>query len=231
MRSRWLGAAVLAFGLTLVAGPGTASAAKVVNGGFERGNLSGWQRDYFPVGKGKPPGQWYAYDEAFPRLLLATSLPAPPRGRWGAVTYQNGRSVQILSQVVKLKAHRKHRLKFLLAYDNANDGDEMRLRGDGAGPGFFTPASLGLGQPNQQFRMDVMKPGADIRAVNDEAVLKRVYRTEVGDPNHRRRYRSVTANLTRFAGQKVRLRFAVAVTESPLSAGIDAVKVKTKRSG
>lgn len=191
-----------------------AQAAKVVNGGFERGNLSGWQQNYFPSAD---VGRWFIYPVT-PRARGV--FPAPPQGEFGAVTDQGDPSVQILSQVVKLKPDKRHRLSFQLAYDNAA---VARRRGSG----FITPNSLTLAQPNQQFRMDVMRPGAPIRSTRRKHVLARVYRTEVGDPNSSG-YRRVSANLTELAGKEVRLRFAVAVTENPLNAAIDAVKVRTK---
>lgn len=205
-------------------GAAPAGAAKVVNGDFERGNLSGWEKHYFPSQK-SPFGIWRAYSGPFfpsgPMRGPAPAVPAPPQGEFGAITEQGDQSVQVLSQVVSLKPDRRHKLRFKLAYFNQN-GAVAR-----GAAGFITPNSLTLGQPNQQFRMDVMKPGAGIRAMGG-AVLDRVYRTEVGDADQKG-YGPVTANLTPYAGKEVRLRFAVAVTEAPLYAGIDAVKVRTRR--
>ena len=208
-----------------------ADAASVTNGDFERGNLSGWEKRYFPDQEA-PFGIWRAYTgpyfEAAPVRGPAPAVPAPPQGEFGAITEQEEVSSQILSQVVRLKADRRHKLRFKLAYSNQNDG-AMKPRRRGMS-GFITPRTLGLNVPNQQFRMDVMKAGAPIRSVDRDHVLKRVYRTDVGDPK-KRGYRTISAGLTRFAGQSVRLRFAVAVTQAPLHAAIDAVKVKTRRLG
>ncbi len=201
-----------------------ASAARVVNGDFERGNLSGWQKDF------AGPGGWFAYEGVFTPLRgpVVGSVPAPPQGEFGAISNQGMPSRMILSQVVDLKPGKKHKLKFKLAYNNTNTGGPRLRRG--AFEGFFTPKSFKFGmaaRPNQQFRMDVMKPGAPIKSLKDKHVLDRVYRTDRGDPN-RRNYRTIKADLTDYAGDKVRLRFAVAVTEAVLNVGIDAVKIKTK---
>ena len=214
--------AIAAFGLGVTA---PADAARVVNGDFERGNLGGWEKHYFPSQK-SPFGIWRAYTGPFspgPMRGPAPAVPAPPQGEFGAVTEQGDPSVQILSQVVSLKPDRRHKLRFKLAYYNQNS---VMARG---AAGFITPNSLTLGQPNQQFRMDVMKPGAGIRAMGG-AVLDRVYRTEVGDADQKG-YGPVAANLTPYAGKEVRLRFAVAVTEAPLHVGIDAIKIRTRRQG
>jgi hypothetical protein len=208
-RQAWIATAgaIAALGLA----PGIAGAAKVKNGGFEAGNLGGWQKTYYPS-PADPAGAWNIYGE-----IMRGMLPSPPQGDFAAITSQGDPSAQILSQVVKLRDNRRHKLSFQLAYINSNEA-------------FHTPASLAVAGDNQQFRMDVMKAGAPIRSVKGKHVLERVYRTDEGDPNLRD-YGRVTANLTPYAGEEVRLRFAVVVTESVLNAGIDAVKIRTKPAG
>ena len=202
----------------------SASAARVANGDFERGNLSGWQKD-FSEGAG-----WFIYDGPFGPLRgpAPPRFPGPPQGEFGAITDQGNPSRMILSQVVDLQPGKKHKLKFKLAYNNTATGKPRLRRGGFAG--FFTPKSLKFNKaarPNQQFRMDVMKPGAPIKSLKNKHVLDRVYRTDRGDRN-RRPYRAVKADLSDYAGDRVRLRFAVVVTEAVLNVGIDAVKIKTK---
>lgn len=221
--------AAITAAMTIGLGTTLAGAAHVSNGNFERGNLSGWEQDYLPGPQG---GLWFAHEGPFsdiakPRGPVPATLPAPPQGDFAAVADQNDPKAQFLSQVVKPKPDQRHRLRFHLAYRNRNTGSKMR--GDGM-PGFITPRTFSRAVANQQFRMDVMKPNAPIGSLRADHVLKRVYRTEVGDRNVRP-YRRVRANLTKLAGRKVRLRFAIVVTEAPLHVGIDAVKVKSKRIG
>jgi hypothetical protein len=209
-------------GLVLVA---PASAAKVVNGGFESGSLSGWNQTLYPHPE-VPSGSWLIYGELMRGMGGSPPAP-PPRGDFAAFTDQGEVSGMILSQVIRLKRNQRHKLSFQLAYHNDNVSDRRR----GKSGGFFTPATLAASvDPNQQFRMDVLKPGAPIKSVNGDDVLKRVYRTDRGDPDNRG-FRKITANLTPFAGQRVRLRFAVVVTEDVLNAAIDAVRVRSKPAG
>jgi hypothetical protein len=209
---------------------GTAGAATVQNGTFEGGpSLPGWKKDFFG------PGAWSTYTGVFGGDTMRgmganLTVPAPPQSEHGAISSQDSPSAAFLSQKVKLKANRRHKLRFQLAYANQNVGSPI-LRGDDFGNGFFTPNHFRFGKaarPNQQFRMDVMKPGADIRSLDKGDILEEVYITERGDPN-RRTYRPISANLSDLAGKTVRLRFATVVTEEELNVGIDAVKVKTKR--
>jgi hypothetical protein len=225
MAGRQVALAALGALAALALGTGTASAATVENGNFETGDLEGWDTDFFG------PGGWTEYEGEFGPLRQgpSASLPAPPQGQWGAVSYQNKPSAGFLSQVVKLERRMKHKLKFQLAYRNFNVPGPMRRRGDFP-PGFHTPNHFRFGKaarPNQQFRMDVMKPDAPINSAKGKHILERVYITERGDRNNRN-YRTVKEDLTDYAGEKVRLRFAFAVTEAPLNVGVDAVKIRSK---
>jgi hypothetical protein len=204
----------------LALGTGTASAATVENGNFETGDLEGWDTDSFG------PGGWGVYSVA----RLGPPIPAPPQGASAALAGQGKPSAAMLSQVVKLERGKRHKLKFKLAYDNDNTG---KPRQRGFFPGFRTPNHFRFSKaaaPNQQFRMDVMKADAPIRSLKAKHLLESVYITERGDSNHRN-YFTVKENLTEHAGEKVRLRFAFAVTEAPLYVGIDAVKIRSKNAG
>ncbi len=215
---RQVGIAALGAIVALALGTATANAATVENGNFETGDLEGWKTDFFGA------FEWAPYP-----LLRGDGVPPPPQGQVGVLSDQGDPSAGFLSQVVKLERGMRHKLKFKLAYDNQNTGGPVPVR-RGSFPGFRTPKHFRFGKddrPNQQFRMDVMKPDAPIRSLKAEHVLEEVYITERGDPNHRN-YRTISENLTEHAGDKVRLRFAVAVTEAQLNVGIDSVKIRSK---
>ena len=199
---------------TVALGVGAASAAPVRNGGFESGG-NGWDVREFGAGS-------WVYVCALPRGI---PFSAPPEGFCATFTDQDDPSVQVLSQVVNLRDNRRHRLSYHLAWSN-----EAAPRLGPAPPpnGFITPNSLQLDRPNQQFRVDVMKPHAPIRSTDPDHVLMRVARPGPDDPAERDWQRE-GANLTQFAGQKVRLRFAVVVTENVLNVGVDGVKIRTRR--
>lgn len=196
-------------------GTATAAAAPIKNGSFERGDFSGWEVREFG------PGQWNLLC-AIPRGF---SFSVPPAGLCAAITAQDNPSVQVLSQVVRLREDRRHRLSYQMAWNN----EAAAPRGPAPPPnGFITPNSLQLSQPNQQFRVDVMKPGAPIRSTDGDDVLMRIARPTPDDPPDSDWARTA-ANLTRFGGERIRLRFAVAVTEEELHLGVDAVKIKSRR--
>ena len=220
------GVIVLAAMLVPALAAGPASAANVKNHGFESGELNGWEKDFFHAGE-DVTGAWFTYDGPFTPVKPRGGDPviaAPPEGEFGAVTDQINRSAMFISQVVDLAPGKHHELSFKLAYDT----DTTKMRRLDPEPPFVTPNSWRFTGKveNEQFRMDVMKPGARIKSLRRNQILKKVYRTDAGDPAHRG-FRKITANLTPFAGKEVRLRFGVVVTERPLNVAIDDVKVKT----
>lgn len=179
------------------------------NGGFERGNLSGWQ-----VRNGGD-GAWRVYsvdDLAF--------APQPPQGRFAAIATQDGPGTRILHRKLKLRKNHRIKLSFYVFYEN--DGER-----------FWTPRHLNApdesSPPNQQYRIDLLRRKAPLKSLRERDILKTLFRTKVGDPN-RLEPKRLTFNLTRFAGRTVTLRFAEADNQGPLYAGTDAVRlVQTKK--
>jgi hypothetical protein len=62
---------------------------------------------------------------------------------------------------------------------------------------------------------------------DDQHVLKEVFGTEPGDPLSQAP-KKVSVKLTKFAGKKVRLRFAEVDNQFFFNAAVDAVKLKSK---
>lgn len=100
----------------------------------------------------------------------------------------------------------------------------------------FLLASAALAQPydagatrgaeffaNQQFRADIMMPGSDTFAV-DAAVLANVYQTDPGDPLVSG-YSTVTYDLSAYAGQTIRIRFAEVDNLTFFQVGVDNVAI------
>jgi hypothetical protein len=91
-----------------------------------------------------------------------------------------------------------------------------------------TPDSLDPSAPgvNEQYRIDVMKPSAAIDSIDPADVLLNVFRTQAGDPQTLAPT-EMTADLTPFAGQTVRLRFAETDNNGVLNASTDDVRIET----
>ena len=202
--------------------PAGAAAANVVNGDFETGDLRGWN-----VSQATGLGDWFAYEGTEPPISgkeVAGSVPPPPQGDFAAITDEYNPDTLILYQDIGLPPGLDHRLSLFAFYAShepiAVPSPDTLSVDDGV---------LGAAR-NQQFRIDVMRPEGPIESVDPADVLLTVLQTRKGAPNEMGPTR-LTADLTPFAGQTVRLRIAVAAHEETLNAGVDAVAVESAPPG
>jgi hypothetical protein len=214
-----LGVALLALALS-----SGAAAATVVNGDFESGSLNGWhvQRQTFA-------GDWFAYSgTTAPIGGKPNSKPVqpPPQGHHAAIADEAARDSLILYQDVSLEAGVDQTLS-LLAYYDSREPDPTKPVAPIAIP---TPDTLSVdeadlaGQPNQQFRIDLVKPSAPLDSLDPSDILRTVFQTEPVDPAKMSPTR-LNVDLAAFAGQTVRLRIAAVATEAVLNAGVDAISI------
>ena len=178
---------------------------------FESGVLNDWQT----VGAGS--GGWFVYsngqkspDPTRSDPSVPFDLPDPPQGKFAAVTETNGPGTRILYRDVKLDGRFRLHLSVFYA---------------GLG-GFSSPQTLAHDEPaNRQFRIDVVAPSAPIDSVAPHDVLVNIFKTSAGDPD-RREPKSVSADLSRWAGETVRVRLAGTDNLGPLRAGVDDIRLE-----
>jgi hypothetical protein len=126
LAGRRLGTLAVLVAVAMLAIGGTAGAATVQNGTFEGGpSLPGWKKDFFG------PGAWSTYTGVFGGDTMRgmganLTVPAPPQSEHGAISSQESPSAAFLSQKVKLKANRRHKLRFQLAYAISETGSSRR---------------------------------------------------------------------------------------------------------
>lgn len=219
---RLLGGAALAFG----AATALAMAAPS-NGNFETGNFDGWERvdesndlrsiskDRWQVYKGQLKyGELDGPRRGGPDLKLAE----PPQGKYAAGIASEGPGTHILHRVISVSGDQK--LSLQLSYWNSADD-------------FYTPDTLSSSPPgrrggdefqNQQLRIDIMAPEAELGSLESEDIVKTVFRTEPGDAR-RRAYSKVSANVDE---GEYRLRIAEVDNQSNFLVGVDAVKLKDR---
>jgi hypothetical protein len=198
----------IAVAVGLLAAPAAAGAAIVTNGDFETGNLSGWQVSTSDPGEG-----WFAYTGTSSPLEDFT-IPAPPQGNHAAITDENGAGLHVLYQDVTLPPGGPvTQLSLFVYYDSQAP--------------IVSPDSLDPdGGANQQYRVDVLKPGTPVDTVASGDVLRTVFRTLAGDPQSLSPTVK-TADLTAFAGQTVRIRLAEVDNQFFFNAGADAVSIRS----
>lgn len=209
----------LSLGLVLFAAllaPSDATAATIVNGNFESGNLNGWG-----VHRATFAGNWFAYKGTTAPIggkRNAEPVQPPPQGAFAAIADEANPDTLILYQDVALEPGRSHFLSLLTYY---NTYKPIAIP---------SPDTLSVdfetlnGQKNQQYRIDVMRPEAPIESIAPGDILLTLFRTKAGGPD-KMPPTQLTADLSAFAGQTVRLRIAVAAHEEVLNAGIDDVAI------
>jgi len=182
------------------------------NWNFEDGSLRGWHT------RSQGSGAWYVYEDgatppnpAETDPMVPFAVPAPPEGRFAAVTDMTAPGSRIIYRDVKLDG--KRNLKFSLFYTSA-------------GP-LASPDTLAFDgcEPNQQFRVDIMDAAAPVRSTAAKDVLATVFRTAAGDPDTIAP-RTVSFDLSEWAGERVRIRFAQVDNSGPLRAGVDDVRLE-----
>lgn len=179
------------------------------NGGLGSPVFPGWS-NYDAPGFGPPAFRAHSGTVTpFPFRLV---VPAPPDGEFSAMSFQAGPGLHILSQVITLPADGNGQLSFRFYIGNR-------------APAFFSPETLSpVGARNQQFRVDIMDPLAPVDAMGS-AVLMKLFQTLPGDVRDTGIYHGLTADLSAFNGQTVRIRFAEVDNQYFFNVGIDDVSV------
>lgn len=197
--------------------PATAGAATVVNGDFEAGNLNGWQ-----VYNSTPAGNWYAYSAAQVNERndeiegFGGGRPFfPPAGNFAAYTEEEYPDTAILYQDVALDPYFTHQLSMTLGYTSRAPIVAANTLHVDPGPS---------AAENQQLRVDVVKPTAPIESLNPEDILATPFANKTGDPQVLAPA-TISADLSNFAGQTVRIRIANAVHEEEFNAMVDNVSL------
>ncbi|HEX5525577.1 MAG TPA: hypothetical protein VFX44_00090 [Solirubrobacterales bacterium] len=198
----------LAGALLALALPTAASATTVVNGDFESGTLAGWTQ--FNEGSS---GSWFAYSGTTNPFGPEPELPPPPQGNFAAITAQSDPGTHILYQDVALEPGFSHVLTLTAYYHSS------------APIAVPTPDTLSASvEPNQQYRIDVIKPTAPLTSLEPSDILATVLATQEGDPEFMAP-KQIQVDLSQFGGQTVRLRMVEVDNQLFFNAGLDAVSI------
>jgi D-alanyl-D-alanine carboxypeptidase len=190
----------------------------VVIDDFESGTLTGWTLDR------RGDGGWFTYqdgrkapDPTQSNAFVPFNMPAPPQGKFAAVSDGIGPGLRMMYRDITLEGPMM--LELTVFYVNGIDGLS------GYSSPFLAPAKLAVNAgPNQQFRVDVLAPAAPVDSMADTDLRATVFVTALDAPA-RRGPTPVRYDLSPWAGQTVRLRIATAANQSPLRAGVDNVRL------
>ncbi len=189
-----------------------AAAGTVTNAGFETGDLSGFTADQTFAGQSSGgPSHLYAYTGTV--SSSGYDIPAPAEGRYAAILDDgSGVGSEVLYQDVTIPAG-GGRLSLTYAYQSFAPL---------ADPESFDYTRDPNTAPVQQFRVDVVKTSAGIRSAAAGDILTTLVRTRAGGPTSLGQT-PVSADLTPFAGQTVRIRMITADNQDSLLAEVDGI--------
>jgi D-alanyl-D-alanine carboxypeptidase len=185
---------------------------------FESGTLAGWTVER------RGNGNWFLYqdgrqapDPQQTNPFVPFNLPHPPQGKFAAVTDAAGPGMQMMYRDIKLEGPMM--LELTVFYANSQEGLS------GYSYPFVTRRTLAFDAgPNQQFRVDLLAPTAAADSMADADIRAIVFETRRDDPA-RRGPTLIRYDLSRWAGQTMRLRIASVDNQDPLRAGVDNVRL------
>jgi retinol-binding protein 3 len=177
---------------------------------FESGTLANWRIDqrgaggWFSYSNGKTPPNAAQSDPNF-----TFDVPAPPQGKFAAVTDTNGPGRRILYRDIMLDG--RYRVHLTVFYVNLGTFSATN-----------TSSRDTIGD-EQQYRIDLVLPSAPVASLAKEHVLANIFQGQPSDPS-RHQPTEVTFDLSPWAGQTVRLRLACTDFQGPLRAGVDNIR-------
>ncbi len=195
---------------------GTAIAqATVANGSFETGTFASWN---VADTCGTSSSGWFV-NSGTVSPISGMTIPAPPVGNFAAITDQNGPGTNILYQDLALEAGSTHTLSMTLYFNNRHTANVTPAD-------FNLDCSDALGNPNQQYRVDIIRTSASLTSVNPSDILMTIFWTANLPTNQLSMPPTpFSVDLTAFGGQTVRLRFAEVDNQLFYQAGVDNVQL------
>lgn len=197
---------------------GTEDPPILSNGDFETGDLTGWSMETWGN------GEWVVYEigttppEPWASDIPDLDVPDPPQGRYAAVSLHDYSGVRFLYRDIDVTG--PWVLHATLFYESPS----LRIN-DKPDFGTFSGTTWDTEETNQQFRVDLIDPEAEIHSVAANDVHATVFGTQGGDPLSVGPT-PVAIDLSPWEGQTIRLRVAQVDNAGPLYAGIDDVRLE-----
>jgi hypothetical protein len=185
---------LIALSATLVIGVGTAVAASIPNGDFEKGNLSNWKA------KNDGDGDWFVYkasNRELPPTVGGATLPKS-FGKFAGALKQNGPGTNYLTHTLPVPSDATT-LSVKLFWIN----DGITAAGYWAFPGTWSTS----GPQIQYFRLDLVKPPASGFTTKKSDILGTIFKPRIGTTKARSGgWINASIDVSRFAGKRVKLR-------------------------
>ena len=188
------------------------------NGDFETGDLTGWSTESWGT------GEWLVYEDATtPPEPWASDLdpefvPDPPQGLYAAVTVHNHSGVRFLYRDIEVTG------PWVLHATVFYESPDMQIV-EKPDFGEFSGTTWSAEGTNQQYRVDLIDPQAEIHSMAANDVYATVFATQAGDPTSVAPT-PVAIDLSPWEGQTIRLRLAQVDNAGALYGGVDDVRLE-----
>ena len=194
------------------------SYAQLINADFETGDLTGWQT--LVEGSAIPVSI-----ESGTVTTEAGTINPSPDGSYMVFTSQSGPGRSFLWQEFTPRIWQvtdPNPNAFNIYFDIAiNNGATA----------YYTPDPMSLdytGDPNQQARIDILKPGASITTVDPNDIIVELFQTQPGDPltqDWQRVTKDVTSEMAAYVDQTLTLRLVQVDNQLFFNLALDNVSV------
>lgn len=189
------------------------SNAQLINADFETGDLTGWQT--LVEGSAIPVSI-----ESGTVTTEAGTINPSPDGSYMVFTSQSGPGRSFLWQefTPTIAVLSPYNVYFDIAINNGATA-------------YYTPDPMSLdytGDPNQQARIDILKPGASITTVDPNDIIVELFQTQPGDPliqDWQRVTKDVSSEIAPYVGQALTLRLVQVDNELYFNLALDNVSV------
>ncbi len=227
MRMKRSRSVLIALSATLVIGVGTAVAASIPNGDFEKGNLSNWKA------KNDGDGDWFVYkasNRELPPTVGGATLPKP-FGKFAGALKQNGPGTNYLTHTLPVPADATTlSLKLFWINDGgpppaAPASSSSRAQAAAAGYWVFPGDWNATGPRIQFFRLDLVEPSANGFTTRKSDILGTIFKPRIGTTKARSGgWINASIDVSRFAGKRVKLRLVEGDNSGFLNVGIDRLE-------
>lgn len=208
-----------------LAGSVTAVASSIPNGDFEKGNFSGWKT------MGSEFSSWSVYDGSerqLPGPPGARPLAPKPLGKYASKLEQDEASTNYLTKTLFIPRSATN-LSVKLFWINRGSpppavpsiASTRAVTGYWRFPGSWSTTGDGI----QFFRLDIVKPGASGFTTEDSDILATLFQPTIGSTRARSRgWKTERINVSRFQGQKIKLRLVEGDNRGFLNVGLDRLR-------
>lgn len=215
-------AAVLALGAVAYA----ASLSKIPNGNFEKGNLSDWK-----TGDSAGDNPWFVYTAAERGDGDVPSDIPKPRGKYSAgVSQFSSPGVNFITRVLKVPAGATT-LKMNYFWNNYSGRNLVRVprsvRGTGGSLTWRFPGNWSVSDAFgtiQYLTLDLLTASASPLTTSKSKILDTIFKPKAGVTPAVSGWRSGSVDVSRYRGEKIKLRYIVGVDVAVMPIGLDDLK-------